>query len=305
MNSKQTGAATGSSDREILITRLLEAPRERVGAAMTNLDEIERWWGPNGFTNKTEEFSFKPGGLWRHTMIGPDGAEYPNVTRFEEIAALERIVYTNGGGRKGAKGESFRATWTLKAVGDKTELTLRMVFATAEARDRIVKEYDAIEGGKQTLGRLAEHLAKKPAFELVLERVINAPRARVFEAWTQPAQMVEWFAPKPYKLIIDKMDFRPGGSFSMAMRGPDGKDFPFTGTYREIVPPAKLSWTGEFASGPADQMTTVVTFEEQGQETRLHVRQTFHVMTPMIEMATKGAEQGWTMTLDQLEQFCS
>ena len=91
----------------------------------------------------------------------------------------------------------------------------------------------------------------------------------------------------------------------MAMRGPDGQDFPFTGTYREIVPPAKLSWTGEFPGGPADQMTTVVTFEEQGQKTRLHVRQTFHVMTPMIEMATKGAEQGWTMTLDQLEQFCS
>ncbi|MBI4248671.1 MAG: SRPBCC domain-containing protein [Elusimicrobia bacterium] len=68
--------------------------------------------------------------------------------------------------------------------------------------------------------------------------------------------MAQWFAPKPYKLIIDKMDFRPGGRFSMAMRGPNGEDFPFTGTYREIDPPAKLTWTGEFASGPAEQMTT-------------------------------------------------
>ena len=106
--------------------------------------------------------------------------------------------------------------------------------------------------------------------------------------------MAQWFAPKPFKLIVDQMDFRPGGRFRMAMRGPNGEGFPFTGTYREIVSPAKLCWTGEFASGPADQVSTVVTFEEQGQRTKVHVRH-----------ATKGAKQGWTMTLDQLEAFCS
>jgi uncharacterized protein YndB with AHSA1/START domain len=145
----------------------------------------------------------------------------------------------------------------------------------------------------------------KPPFELDMSRVINAPRARVFEAWTKPEQMTQWFAPEPFQLIVGTMDFRSGGRFSMAMRGPNGEDFPFTGTYREIVPPAKLSWTGEFASGPADQMSTVVTFEEDGQTTKLHVRQTFYVMTPEIEHATKGAKQGWTMTLDQLEAFCA
>jgi len=143
-------------------------------------------------------------------------------------------------------------------------------------------------------------MIQKPAFELALERVIDAPRARVYEAWTSPKQLAQWFAPQPYQLIIHTMDFRPGGRFSMAMRGPEGNDFPFTGTYREIVPPAKLSWTGEFASGPADQMTTVVTFEEQGRKTTVHARQIFHVMTPEIERATQGAKQGWTMTLDQL-----
>ena len=134
----------------------------------------------------------------------------------------------------------------------------------------------------------------EPAFDLVLTRVIDAARARVYEAWTKPEQMAQWFAPKPFKLIVDQMDFRPGGRFRMAMRGPNGEDFPFTGTYREIVSPAKLWWTGEFASGPADQVSTVVTFEEQGQRTKVHVRH-----------ATKGAKQGWTMTLDQLEAFCS
>ena len=145
----------------------------------------------------------------------------------------------------------------------------------------------------------------KPVFELELTRVIDAPRARVYEAWTKPERMAQWFAPKPFKLIVEKMDFRSGGRFNMAMRGPNGENFPFTGTYREIVPPAKLYWTGEFSSGPADQISTVVTFEEQGRKTKVHARQSFYVMTPEIEHAAKGAKQGWTMTLDQLESFCA
>lgn len=144
---------------------------------------------------------------------------------------------------------------------------------------------------------------QKPAFELVIEKVINAPRARVYEAWTKPDQITRWFAPKPFQLIVKEMDFRPGGRFNMAMRGPDGENFPFTGTYREITAPAKLVWTGEFTSGPADQMTTEVSFEEQGTKTKVHARQTFHVMTPEIEHATQGAKQGWTMTLNQLSEF--
>ena len=90
----------------------------------------------------------------------------------------------------------------------------------------------------------------RPAFELVMEKIIDAPRIRVFEAWTKPEQMTHWFALKPYKLIVKQMDFRPSGRFSMAMRGLDGNDFPFTGTYREIISPEKLFWTGEFTSGP-------------------------------------------------------
>jgi uncharacterized protein YndB with AHSA1/START domain len=143
-----------------------------------------------------------------------------------------------------------------------------------------------------------------PPFELELERLIHAPRQRVFDAWTRSEPMSQWFAPRPFQLVVHEMDFRPGGRFRMAMHGPNGEDFPFTGTYREIVPPERLSWSGEFAIGPADQILTVVTFESRGADTLVHVRQTFHVITPETEFATKGARQGWTMTLDQLAEFC-
>lgn len=198
---------------------------------------------------------------------------------------------------------SFTATWTFEAQGNKTKVTLRSVFPTAENRDHIVKEYNAIEGGKQTLGRLAEHLRKKPAFELVMEKIIAAPRARVFKAWSDPEQLKHWFAPKPYTLSIKKMDFRPGGSFRMAMQAPSGEKHFFMGTYREVVSPVKIIWTGEFLNGPAEQMRTEITFEENGQKTKIKVWQTFLVLTPETELHTRGAEQGWTMTLDQLAEL--
>ena len=144
-----------------------------------------------------------------------------------------------------------------------------------------------------------------PAFELELTRVIDAPRARVDAAWTDPTQLAQWFAPQPDQRRIHAMDVRPGGRFQMAMRAPDGTTHAFGGVYRELVPPSRLVWTGACATGPADQRTTVITLEERGRQTQVHARHTFHVMTPAIAQATQGAPQGWTLTLDPLAACCA
>ena len=289
-----------TDDREIVITRIINTPRERAFEAMTDPKQVVNWWGPNGFTTTIHEMDVKPGGVWRHTMHGPDGTDYPNKSIFIEIAKPERVVYTNAGGKKDGPGVTFTATWTFEAVGDRTKLTMQLVFPSTEMCENTAKKYGAVEGGQQTLQRLAEHLAKKPAFELVIEKMIDAPRARVFEAWSKPEQLKRWFAPKPYTLIIEKMDFRPGGSFSMAMRSPDGVEHSFAGIYREVVPPARIIWTAEFLKGPVDQISTEVTFEEHEKKTTITVRQTFAVLTPETEPHTRGAKQGWTATLNQL-----
>lgn len=144
---------------------------------------------------------------------------------------------------------------------------------------------------------------EKPVWELKIDRLISAPRERVYKAWTDPEQMRQWFAPKPFELVVTKMDFRVGGRFEMAMKGPDGSRFPFTGTYRVIEPGKKLEWTGEFAEGPVDQMTTTVTFADEGGKTRVAAHQRFFVMTETIKHATAGAKQGWGMTMDQLTAY--
>jgi len=148
-------------DREIVISRVLNAPRELVWEAWTDPKHVVNWWGPNGFTTTIETMDVRPGGVWKHVMHGPDGTDYPNRSVFIEVVEPERIVFSHGGGREGGPGAHFEATWTFDALeGNKTRATGRMVFESAADHERVVKEFGAIEGGHQTLGRLAGYLAK-------------------------------------------------------------------------------------------------------------------------------------------------
>jgi uncharacterized protein YndB with AHSA1/START domain len=150
-----------NAGREIVITREFAAPRELVWEAMTNPLHVVNWWGPRGFSTTIEEMDVRPGGVWKHVMHGPDGVNYPNKSIFKEVVKPERIIYSHGGGRENGPGASFVATWTFDAVETgKTKVTIRMVFPSAPDRNFVVKEFGAIEGGKQTLERLGEHLTK-------------------------------------------------------------------------------------------------------------------------------------------------
>jgi uncharacterized protein YndB with AHSA1/START domain len=149
-----------TADREIVLSRVFDAPRELVWQAMVDPRHVVQWWGPNGFTTTIEKMDVRPGGVWKHVMHGPDGTDYPNSSVFREVVMPERIVYSHGGGKQGGRGAHFVATWTFESLGDKTRVTIHMVFPTTADRDFVVKEYGAIEGGKQTFGRLAEYLSK-------------------------------------------------------------------------------------------------------------------------------------------------
>jgi len=158
--TKGISRAEDISRREIVITRVFDAPREVVFEAMADPKRVAQWWGPRGFTTTIHEMDLRPGGAWRQTMHGPDGTDYPSKSVFLEVVKPERIVYRMEGGKKGEPAHQFESTWIFEAQGKKTRLTLRMVFASAEVREMVVKEYNAIEGGQQTLSRLGEYLAK-------------------------------------------------------------------------------------------------------------------------------------------------
>jgi uncharacterized protein YndB with AHSA1/START domain len=149
-----------SDPRSIVGTRVLDAPRELVFSVFTDPKHMAQWWGPNGFTTTTSSFEFRPGGVWRFVMHGPDGRDYQNRVTYEEIVPPERIVYRHGGGG-GADIEpvQFRQTIVFEDLGTRTRITWRGDFPSAVERDRVIKEYGADKGLVQTLARLSEYVA--------------------------------------------------------------------------------------------------------------------------------------------------
>lgn len=154
----QDQAAALTPDREIVIKRTLDAPRELVFAAWTDPKHLPHWYGPDGFRTTIHEMDLRPGGLWRLTMHGPDGRDYRNTLVFDEVVKPERLVYHHVI-EPGTEPATHQTTVTFAARGDKTDLTLRMVFDSNEIRDTIIRTYQALEGGKQTVGRLARYIA--------------------------------------------------------------------------------------------------------------------------------------------------
>ena len=166
MAEKRTEVAEvveSAADREIVLTRLFDAPRRMVWEAWTDPKQVVLWFGPMGFSTTIEEMDVRPGGVWKQVMHGPDGTDYPNKSVFTEVVPYERIGYRLTGGKRGAPVVEFETVVIFSDEGSKTLLTLRMVFASVELRDQNVREYHSIEGGEQTLQRLAEHLSTRLA----------------------------------------------------------------------------------------------------------------------------------------------
>ena len=149
--------ANNESDRELVFTRVFDAPRELVFDAWTHRNHIEQWWGPNGFTTTTSEMDVRPGGTWRYVMHGPDGTDYPNIIKYREVVRPERLHYWHGDDGTEAP-VSFLVTVTFDDEDDKTRVTMRMLFDSKEKKDEVEQSYGAIEGAHQTLGRLEELL---------------------------------------------------------------------------------------------------------------------------------------------------
>lgn len=148
-------------DNEIILTRLVDAPRERVWHAWTEPRHLEQWWGPDGFSVTTQEIDVREGGTWRFIMHGPDGRDYPNHIVFTELKEPERICHDHGGDGKDGAEVHFKAVITFEEqLHGKTLITMKSIFRSATERAHVVKEYGAIEGGNQTLGRMADYVGK-------------------------------------------------------------------------------------------------------------------------------------------------
>jgi uncharacterized protein YndB with AHSA1/START domain len=303
------------SDREIVIVRLIDASVARVWRAWTDNAEIVKWWGPHGFSDESSAREFKPGGHWKHTMIGPDGTRFLNFATYKEIEKEKRIVLVNGGGKEGDdEGVGMRSVITFKAVGDKTEITMRTELASAEMRERVVREFGAIEGGHQTLSRLDAHCTG----QFTIFRLIGAPRERVWRAWTDEKELAAWMGPQGAETGYTKLDLRVGGTYHYSMKT-GGVELWGLATYKEIEKPEKLVYVQQFSDKDRGlgvhpmaptwpkRMLTTVHFQDFGPKTLISLYwrpiDPSETETQTFLGAMDGMKGGWGGSFDRLDAF--
>jgi uncharacterized protein YndB with AHSA1/START domain len=150
---------TRPSGREVVFSRLIVAPVDLVWEIWSDVRHLHEWFGPAGFTTTTQEFAFAPGGVWRFTMHGPDGTDYPNRIVFQTIEPMTRIVYANSWDLPDAPLD-FTAVVTFAAEGEGTRLILHMTFANDAAMKTAVERYGVLSGGTETFERIAEYVER-------------------------------------------------------------------------------------------------------------------------------------------------
>ena len=146
-------------DREIVLTRVYAASRDRVFRAFTEPDAVGQWFGPEGYVCTVHQMDVRVGGRWTFDFVGPDGTLYTNRVEYLQIE-VDRLLVFDHGSDVDDDPSRFRVTVTFDEQSDgKTVLTLRQLHPTREQRDAGIG-FGAVELGLQTLAKLEAYLAR-------------------------------------------------------------------------------------------------------------------------------------------------
>ena len=309
--------ASRSESNEIRLTRVYDAPARAVWDAWTIPEQVAQWWGPRGFTLTTHSKDLRVGGHWRYTMHGPDGVDYPNVTTYFVVEPYQKLVYDHGA--TDHTPPLFRVTVTFAEANGQTTMEMIFALASPEAAAQTAK-FIKKAGGNATWDRLAEHLAEtatgKRAF--VINRAFDAPIARVFEAWTNPALLAQWLPPTGTAMRFLRAEIAPGQSTLFVITGEHGT-MHVRAEYLAIEAPGRIVYAQRFVDAreqpapapgaehwPPTLRTTVLLTAEAPDRTRVTVTSEPLGETTEIEVAAfvrerAGMTLGWTGSFDQLE----
>lgn len=232
--------------------RIVPASPAAVFEAHRDPERLARWWGPEGFTNTFSVFEFVPGGKWVFTMHGPDGKDYPNECLFQEIKENARLRIDH------VCEPRFVLEIGLSPEGEGTRVEWVQTFEN-EAFARSMADF-LKTANEQNLDRLAAEVAVKPSsVRITVETVVKAPVDRVWEAWTTPADIVQWnFASPDWHCPHAYVDLQVGGTYGARMEAKDGSfGFDFGAEITGLEPCAFLQY--ELGDG----RTVDVRFTEQ------------------------------------------
>ena len=313
-------AAKNKSSNEIHITRVYDAPVKMVWEAWVDPQQVAQWWGPRGFKITTHSKDVRTGGHWDYIMHGPDGTDYPNLTKYLEVEKYSRLVYDHGGSR--TTPPMFRVTVLFQEIKGKTKMEMTMTLPTPEAA-RETEKFIKKAGGNSTWDRLAEYLAKETDKKdlFVINRSFNTDINTMFEMWTNPKHFSQWLPPTGFTMEFIKADIKPGGRSIYMMT--DGGNTTMYGSakYQEITKPNRLVYTQDFRdkddnisrhphapTWPETMLTTITLTEEGPDQTRVTITWEIFGQATREEIETfiaakAGMTQGWTGSFDKLENY--
>jgi uncharacterized protein YndB with AHSA1/START domain len=146
-------------------------------------------------------------------------------------------------------------------------------------------------------------VAKSGDREITAERWFDAPRDRVWQAYTDPELVAQWWGPRETTTVVDKLEFKPGGAWRFVERMEDGTETGFRGEFREIQEPERIVWTFEWEGMPGHIATDAVTFSEKDGGTQVSVLSTFSSQEDRDGMLESGMEKGMGESYDQLAEL--
>lgn len=309
-----------NKSNELRIIRVYDAPVEAVWDAWTDPEQVAQWWGPRGFTLTTHSKDLRVGGSWNYSMHGPDGVDYPNMTKYLEVERHSKLVYDHGGYED--RPPMFRVTVLFSEHGGKTTMDMTMTLPTPEAAEE-TRKFVKKAGGDATWDRLAEYLAKDSAGKenFVITRSFDAPLKLMFEMWTNPEHFAQWLPPTGFHMHSVKAEIKVGSGIFYYMTGASGERMYGRTEYLEISPHGRLVYTQQFCdergavsrhpmapTWPETMLTTVTLVEEAPDRTRVTVAWEIHGAATREELETfikekAGMTQGWTGSFDKLDSY--
>lgn len=308
---------------ELLITRTFNAPRQLVFDAFTKPEHLAHWWGPVGFELTVIKMDLREGGQFHYSMKNEQGYELFGLFLYKKIDAPNSIEFTNGfADKNGAFARSaflpvfpleVYNTWTFTEKDGKTTLALsgRPYQATEEETKAFMDlranmdqgfggTFDQLESYLNTLNHLPNTNGHTANRELTMERLLNAPISLVWQVWTEPEHIKNWWGPNGFTNSIDTMEVKAGGNWEFVMHGPDGTDYKNKSRFIEVVKPNRIVY--EHINAPKHK--TTITFIEQGNKTLLHWHMLFESAEQREQVVkTFKADEGLKQNGEKLEVY--
>jgi len=304
--------------------------------ALTQPALLKRWWAPQGWTTPYVTVNLQKGGLFLYCMRSPEGQDIWGRGIFSELDAPKRIVYFDSFsdedgnqvepshyGMSADHPNQSRVIISLSKLKGGTKLTLR------HDLPRFFPEREMMQQGwNEMLGRLDVLLSEttmevsKHEHETIFTRLFAVPRQRLFDAWLDQELLAEWWGPHGFTNPVSISNPKPGGTFRIVMRSPEGIEQSVSGEYLQISSPSRLDYSVMIDDAPAEfleqlnkqrhggkytaapQMVNSLVFEEQeGGKTRLTLRTRFESNIDRDAIMNVGYPEGMAESLEKLEEM--